>query len=132
MNNFDYYKNIILKTGEVKDLTGYEVFGFNNILSFDPFNFSFSEAMNHYPFIDKKLSYLFYYYGIDKRKKVPFLNIKKNKNKEWEELKDIAQRIFIYMNLYQIKEIFELVKDDLKRIKKIEDNKGFNKKEVKK
>jgi hypothetical protein len=133
MNDFDYLNNIVKKGSELldaPDLDKYEPIGMNRLMSFMPQACLMAEAMNRNIFLrPKKSNYMFYFYGIDKQSRVPFLHLKKKVKEDNTKLIEYAK---LYLGTWpksKIEEILPLIKDKVLALIKEDDmTKGGKKK----
>lgn len=109
---FDYYKNIIKKDplfskDEVK--SSFDIIGMNRLFSYDRSNTLLANEINTF-ILDKWSVYLYYYYGVDKKEKVPFLKMKKTHNEEKERMVELAEFLFPEYSKQKIEEVVVILK----------------------
>lgn len=93
---FDYYKNIIKKDpmfSKEEVQSSFDIIGINRLFSYDKMNVLLANEINTFV-LDKWTVYLYYYYGVDKKPKVPFLKMRKEKDEEKERMMELAHFIF--------------------------------------
>jgi hypothetical protein len=130
---FDYYKNIIRKTPmlpqeEIKK--SFDIIGMNKLFSYDKMNCLIANEINDF-LLNKWTVYQYYYYGVDQRTYVPFLNLKKEKDDEKKRLMDIAAFLFPEYSMQKLEEVVKILKKDLFfiNIDELKDKGGIKKNE---
>jgi hypothetical protein len=129
---FDYYKNIIRKTGKMDKLevqSSFDSVGMLRLMSYDTSNIMIANEINNF-ILNKWTTYLYYYYGCDQKSYVPFLNLKKVKDEDFEKVMELALFIFPEYSKEKIKEdVIPILKNELLKlnINKIKDFGGIKK-----
>ena len=132
---FDYYKNIIkkepiLSREEVEK--SFDIIGMNRLFSYDKLNVLLANEVNDF-LLDKYTVYLFYYYGVDGKKFVPFLNMKKERNEDKERLMKLAEFLFPEYSEVRLAEAIEVLRKVLSDVQLADiNNPGGIQKEKKK
>ena len=116
---FDYYRNIIKKEPmfskeEVEN--SYDILGMNRLFSYDKSNVLLANEVNNFR-LSKWALYQFYYYAVNKKDFVPFLNMKKEKNDEKILLMKKAQIIFPEYSNEKLEEVIVILKHILADVK---------------
>ena len=121
MNSFDIIKNIFTKEEKLSENTineFYDKVNINNILSHSKQNILLVNEMNKNLFnTPEYINYLFYYYIIDKKDRVPFFDLKKQK-KEDKDLVQYSKYYLQNMSTKKINEVFDLIKNKVTELKK--------------
>jgi hypothetical protein len=129
---FDYYKNIIRKTGKIDKTevqSSFDSVGMLKLMSYDQSNILLANEINNF-ILDKWSTYLFYYYGCNEKSYVPFLNMKKIKDEDFEKAMEIAMFFFPEYSKEKIKDhVLPILKNDLLKfdINKLKDFGGIKK-----
>ena len=131
---FNYYKNIIKKepmfSKEEVDRS-FDIVGMLRLFSYDKMNALIANEINDFV-LDKWTAYKYYYYGVDKKVFVPFLNMRKEKNEEKDRLTKLAEFLFPEYSKQRIEEVIVILKESLSFINLEElNNKGGVKKNSK-
>jgi len=127
---FDFYRNFVKDkkrhTDEIiqADFDPYSMF---NLLSYDPLNLFIANELNRSMFtLPKRAIYEYFFNIIDKKQKVPFLAMKKDKIPNQKELIEIAQIYLPEMSVDKIKDVLPIIEDFLE-LKRDELTKGGKK-----
>ena len=116
-NIFGFYKNFVKDKNIHSDFiikSDFSPFMMSNMLSYDFTNIFLAEAIARSVFtIPNKAAYLFYFYGINKKSKVPFLKMKKEKDEELEELLEVAKIYLPNLSRVKLVEMFPIFRDFL-------------------
>jgi len=128
---FDIYRNVITEKEKLSDeiiQESFDVMGFNRIMSHDRMNIFLADAVNTWGLAQQKMAvYMFYFYGCDKLKKAPFLDLKKEKQVEHQELIEVAKLFLPEYSLKKIEKIFPMIKKRLQDLQKSLDYGGVQK-----
>jgi len=119
MNIFELYKNLTVDKNRLDDTEISEsvnCVALNRLMSYDRLAGLYASVLNRNIFnIPKKTLYLFYLYGLEKRNKTSFLNLKKEKNEEENVLVEFAQSVYFKeSSKVKIQKMLPMIKDDLK------------------
>jgi len=123
ITGFDFFKSFLKTKKKFSDEEieqNYVPLSMNILMSLDRYTCLLAAEINRRVFnFPKKAHFLYYYYGIVKRKYVPFLKVKRTKElKDVDELIEIAQKYLPEMSKEKIMDVLDLIEDQLLEVKR--------------